>query len=158
MIYCKKIPTPLGEITLVGGETALTHLYFPGESPGLSGESNPLLEEASRQLFAYFQGELQEFSLALHPEGTPFQEKVWQALATIPYGDTWSYGKLAQVVDCPGGARAVGSANGKNPLPILIPCHRVVGGNATLGGYRGGLSAKITLLSLENVRDIDFTR
>src|SRR5690606_32489233 len=101
------------------------------------------------QLGAYFAGELQAFDLPLAPEGTPFQRTVWQALQSIPYGQTISYGELAQEIGRPTASRAVGAANGRNPLPIVIPCHRVIGGNGSLTGYGGGLRFKKALLSLE---------
>ncbi len=156
MVYTRQVSTPLGEILLEGTESALTHLHLPGHQRLTCPQSTPLLDRAGQQLQAYFSGDLREFSLPLAPAGTPFQQKVWRCLCTIPYGETWSYGDLAAEVGCPGGPRAVGSANGKNPLPILIPCHRVVTAKKTLGGYSGGLSTKITLLTLEKVEHIDF--
>ena len=111
-----------------------------------------LLAEAERQLTAYFAGELREFSLPLKPAGTDFQRKVWDALREIPYGETRSYAEIAARVGCPRGYRAVGLANNRNPIPILIPCHRVVGANGALTGYAGGLAVKEALLRLEGVR------
>lgn len=102
-----------------------------------------------RVLDDYFAGKVREFHLETAPEGTPFQRKVWAALETIPYGSTWTYAELAERVGCPGGARAVGSANGRNPVAIVIPCHRVIGADGTLTGYGGGLPAKQFLLDLE---------
>lgn len=102
-----------------------------------------------RQLDEYFAGERTEFELALAPEGTPFQLEVWEALTAIPYGETISYGELADRVGRPGAARAVGAANGQNPLPIVVPCHRVIGANGTLTGFGGGLDWKRCLLELE---------
>lgn len=146
--------SPLGPLLLVEEGEALSHLYFPGEGGPARAETtprSPLLCEAEGQLAAYFAGKLEAFSLPLGPVGTPFQQKVWGTLATIPYGKTWSYRQLAQAVDCPQGARAVGGANGKNPLPILLPCHRVISAQGGLGGYSGGLERKKHLLSLEGV-------
>jgi methylated-DNA-[protein]-cysteine S-methyltransferase len=105
--------------------------------------------EVKRQLLAYFSGELTSFELSLSPQGTEFQRQVWQALRTIPYGQTRSYGDVAKQIGRPLASRAVGAANGRNPLPIVIPCHRVIGSTGTLTGFGGGLEAKATLLRLE---------
>lgn len=145
----RTLHTPLGRITLQGEENALTHLWLPGQWMGEETGSTPLLLLAETQLKEYFKGELHQFSLPVAPQGTPFQQKVWGALSTIPYGATWSYKQLAHQVDCAGGARAVGNANGKNPLPILIPCHRVITSQGSLGGYSGGIAIKMALLHLE---------
>jgi methylated-DNA-[protein]-cysteine S-methyltransferase len=107
------------------------------------------LHEAMRQLKAYFSGELREFNLPLAPEGTDFQRRVWSALCGIPYGETISYGDLARRIRNPKAVRAVGTANGANPIPIVIPCHRVIGSDGTLTGYGGGLDIKEKLLGLE---------
>ena len=112
----------------------------------------PLLKEGERQLLDYFRGERHTFDLPLAPEGTPFQHSVWKALAEIPWGQTRSYGDIARRVGRPGGAQAVGQANRKNPIPILIPCHRVIAADGTLGGYAYGLPLKQKLLELEGVR------
>ncbi len=143
------IPSPLGTLTLVEEEDSLTGLYF-GQlaSQGQKGPT-PLLEEACRQLEEYFAGKRREFSLPLSPKGTAFQLKVWQALLTIPYGETRSYRDIAQLAGCPKGCRAVGMANHRNPISIIVPCHRVVGANGSLTGYGGGLQAKQFLLELE---------
>ncbi len=102
-----------------------------------------------RQLRVYFAGELKEFDLPLAPDGTPFQQKVWRELCKIPYGETISYGELARRIDNPNASRAVGLANGSNPIPIIIPCHRVIGSNGKLTGYGGGLPIKEKLIALE---------
>ena len=104
---------------------------------------------AARQIEEYFAGTRREFRLPLDPEGNPFQRRVWNALRKIPYGETWSYGQLAERIGRPGAARAVGSANARNPLPIVVPCHRVIGANGKLTGYYGGLHLKAFLLELE---------
>jgi len=117
-----------------------------------SGEIYPTSEpfqEALNQLEAYFAGELFEFDLKLSLQGTPFQRSVWTALQTIPYGKTVSYGHLAKQLNTPGGMRAVGAANGQNPIPIIIPCHRVIASDGSLGGYTGGLEIKHQLLEME---------
>lgn len=109
-----------------------------------------MLERAARQLAAYFAGELTAFDLPLDGGGTPWQRAVWGQLARIPFGETRSYGELAHALDKPTGARAVGSANGKNPISIIVPCHRVIAGNGALTGYAGGMAAKEWLLAHES--------
>ena len=146
----KTIKSPIGPLTLVEEGGALVQVVFDGD-PVIAGreEDSPLLREAERQLAAYFAGHLQVFSLPLRTEGTPFQEKVWRALQQIPYGETRTYGELAASIGQTAAARAVGGANHRNPLPIVIPCHRVVAAHGGLGGYGGGLDKKRWLLALE---------
>lgn len=146
--YGTIVPSPLGPITLLATETELTALQF-GDL-GLR-DRTPLLLEAEAQLTAYFSGKLQEFHLPLRAKGTAFQERVWTALMAIPYGQTISYRTLAERAGSPRGFRAVGNANGKNPLPILIPCHRVIASDGSLGGYSCGLPRKQELLLLEQM-------
>lgn len=141
------IKSPIGPLCLVESDAALIRIEF-GEH-GQANGSTPLMREAIRQLQTYFDGELRAFSLPLRPVGTPFQQRVWQALMDIPYGETRSYADIAVQVGCPKGTRAVGMANHRNPLPIVIPCHRVIGKNGTLTGYAGGLAIKEALLALE---------
>ena len=144
------VSSPVGPLTLTQEDQALTGLHF-GEHPQQGAEGpTPLLEEAARQLEEYFAGQRKEFSLPLAPKGTEFQLRVWQALLQIPYGETRSYGELAAMVGNPKACRAVGGANHRNPLSILIPCHRVVGTGGSLIGYAGGLSVKEFLLKLES--------
>ena len=112
-------------------------------------ESAATLAQAREQLEAYFAGELRAFTLPLRARGTPFQQQVWQALTRIPYGETTSYGAIAAQIGMPGSARAVGAANGQNPIAIVVPCHRVIGANGSLVGYGGGLERKTWLLSHE---------
>lgn len=147
-VYGTVLRSPLGPISLRATETHLLSLQFGslGEQ-----EETPLLREAEAQINAYFSGKLQRFSLPLLPKGTEFQERVWAALLEIPYGETISYRELAQRVSSPRAFRAVGNANGKNPLPILIPCHRVIASDGSLGGYSGGLSIKKELLKREKL-------
>jgi methylated-DNA-[protein]-cysteine S-methyltransferase len=146
--------SPLGELVLVGDGERLTELRLPSRA-GLAdasgaGERVPdAFAEATSQLDAYFAGELRAFDLPLAPSGTPFEERVWAELLTIPYGTTISYAELARRIGCPGAARAVGRANGRNPIPIVIPCHRVIGSSGDLTGYGGGLERKRALLELE---------
>ena len=142
--------TPMGTMAVGEEEGALVRLWLPNQPmPRLMPHKTPLLERAEGQILEYFNGQRQVFDLPLSPVGTDFQCKVWKALLEIPYGQTESYGALAQRIGCPGGARAVGLANRNNPLPILIPCHRVVGAKRTLTGYAGGLELKQALLEHE---------
>ena len=131
---------------------ALTRLYFPGrispQQAGWTHDETPFVE-LRRQLDAYFAGELEDFDLRLAPSGTPFQLQVWRALREIPYGATASYGEIARAVGQPGAARAVGGANNRNPIAIIVPCHRVIGAGGSLTGYGGGLDRKRLLLELE---------
>lgn len=142
------ISTPMGPLTLFAEENCLVALVF-GDYGGY--DHLPLFEETRRQLEEYFAGARQNFDLPLNPSGTAFQRRVWRALLDIPYGTAISYRELARRADCPKGYRAVGQANGKNPIPILIPCHRVIGADGTLGGYSAGLDRKRFLLELEGV-------
>jgi methylated-DNA-[protein]-cysteine S-methyltransferase len=144
------VSSPIGGLVLVGDGESLTRLDFdPAHvQPGWRLEPG-VFAEARDQLDAYFAGELRTFDLPLAPVGTPFQRQVWDALADIPYGETTSYGELAESIGRPGSARAVGAANGRNPIAIVVPCHRVIGADRTLTGYAGGLDAKRTLLALE---------
>ena len=144
--------TPVGRIGIMEENGALTHLLLPGEAAPLDatpGET-PLLRKAARELTEYFAGKRRAFDLPLAPAGTAFQKRVWDALAAIPYGETRSYGEVAARIGSPHAGRAVGGANHRNPLPILIPCHRVVGADGSLTGYGGGLHVKRALLVLEN--------
>jgi len=148
------LESPLGTLLLMADHAGLRQIHFPERgharkpAPGWVADPAPL-QEAIRQLRAYFAGELETFSLPLAPEGTPFQRNVWQELCAIPYGDTISYGELARRIGNPKASRAVGLANGSNPIPIIIPCHRVIGSNGKLTGYGGGLPIKEKLLALE---------
>ena len=152
--YYTYMESPIGRLLLAGDETALRRIQFPegkhAQEPerGWLPDSNRLAGFV-RQLKAYFAGELHEFDLALELEGTPFQRNVWRELQKIPYGETISYGELARRVGNPKGSRAVGHANGLNPIPIVVPCHRVIGSNGKLTGFGGGLPTKEKLLSLE---------
>lgn len=143
--------TDLGRITLAENGTAITHLFFAHTPvpPHVSVRETALLGTAIRQLREYFGRERQVFELPLAPQGTDFQRKVWNALLDIPYGRTVSYKRIAEAVGQPQAFRAVGMANNKNPLPIFIPCHRVIGTNGKLVGYGGGMDIKVRLLLLE---------
>lgn len=141
--------SPVGTLTLTEEEGALTGLYFGRLSRQGQEVLSPVLEETARQLSEYFSGKRREFSLPLSPKGTEFQLRVWRALETIPYGETRSYGDMARLIGSPKACRAVGMANHRNPISIIVPCHRVVGANGSLTGYGGGLDAKRFLLDLE---------
>ena len=146
--YTHSIDTPLGKMCLRGTDSAVTGLGF-GEAP--REEPSPLLLEAERQLGEYFSGVRREFDLPLEPAGTEFQQTVWRELRRIPYGETVSYGQLAARIGKPRACRAVGGANNRNPIAIILPCHRVVGSGGDLTGYAGGLDKKRYLLKLEGV-------
>ncbi len=143
--------TALGKVALAEENGKITHLFFGGEQTPKETvhRETGALKEAARQLDEYLQGERRAFDLPLAPAGTAFQVRVWEALSKIPYGETTSYGKLAAEIGKPGGARAVGMANNRNPIPVFIPCHRVVGADGSLTGYGGGLPIKEKLLALE---------
>lgn len=146
--------SPIGRMLLVGTQGVLEELYFPNSTekkqvPPEWIEDKAVFEEALRQLNEYFAGERQEFSLQLAPAGTPFQQQVWQELRKIPFGETACYQTIAERLGKPRACRAVGMANGKNPLPIIIPCHRIIGKNGKLTGFGGGLAVKQQLLDLE---------
>ena len=145
--------TPLGPMTLVEAGGALAELRF-GETV-LADErlqSTPLLRKAQAELTEYFAGKRTAFTVPLAPQGTAFQQAVWDALLAIPYGETRSYGAVAGQIGKPKAARAVGMANNRNPLPVFIPCHRVIGANGKMVGYGGGLHIKEALLALESAR------
>ena len=142
--------TELGELTLAENGEALTRLSFGGGLPqGAAREETPLLQKAHGQLTEYLAGERRRFELPLAPGGTPFEQAVWAQLLKIPYGETCTYGGLAARLGRPGASRAVGMANHRNPIGIIIPCHRVIGKDGSLTGYAGGLGIKERLLILE---------
>ena len=144
----RTIETPIGPLTLEADENAVTAIRF---SAGGAQDASPLLDAAEAQLREYFAGARRTFDLPLAPHGTAFQQRVWTASRTIPYGETRTYGELAAAIDSPNASRAVGMANHRNPIPIIIPCHRVIGANGTLTGYAGGLEIKRRLLALEGI-------
>lgn len=161
------VDSPFGPLTLTAEEDALVEIDF-GTSASLAGQAvassgaaaaeirtrrasaaDRVIDETARQLDAYFAGELREFHLPLSPHGTAFQNEVWKALREIPYGETRSYAAIARRIGRPTAVRAVGAANGRNPLAIVVPCHRVIGADGSLTGYAGGLERKHALLALE---------
>lgn len=156
MISYRTIESPIGLLTLAGRDGVLTNLRMVDQTyePNRAGWSPEprAFGAAVEQLGAYFAGELTVFDIELELRGTEFQRRVWQALLTIPYGETRSYGKIAAQIGAPGSARAVGWANGHNPIAIVVPCHRVIGASGSLTGYGGGLDRKRTLLDLEKKR------
>lgn len=148
------VSSSIGELLLAGDPTSLQHIQFKDRdfTPPPNWQAMATLPyPVAEQLDSYFDGRLRAFDLPLNPQGTAFQRKVWAALAEIPYGETISYLELARRIGNPNSVRAVGLANGKNPLPIVVPCHRVVGSNGALVGYGGGLPIKKALLALEGV-------
>ena len=153
-ILYARMPSPVGELLLVGDEVWLRSVHMPDQKGapqvrrGWRRADEPFAD-AREQLEEYFAGERREFDLPLAPGGTPFQNDVWDALRAIPYGETRSYGELAEEIGRPGAARAVGAANGLNPLAIVVPCHRVIGSNRSLTGYAAGVERKRQLLELE---------
>jgi methylated-DNA-[protein]-cysteine S-methyltransferase len=145
--------SPVGELLLVGDETAIRGLHFPGDRFAPAQRYRSAREPfatARDQLDQYFAGERRDFELTLALHGPAFHKRVWEALLTIPYGETRSYGQIAAQVGDPGAARAVGYANGRNPIAIVVPCHRVIGADGGLTGYGGGLARKRRLLDLES--------
>jgi len=154
MMHHRTIDSPLGPLLLVGHDDGLTRIVFQSGAGRIQPDpqwqaDRSLLDDAAQQLTQYFDGTRRQFSLALQPNGTPFQQQVWQALLQIPHGQTISYGELAQRIGRPTAARAVGAANGANRLPIVVPCHRVIGASGRLTGYYGGIDLKRGLLALE---------
>lgn len=144
-------PVSIGTIGIVEQDGAITGAYFQGETVPADAEmgETPLLREAGQQLSEYLAGTRKQFSLLLAPAGTDFQRVVWNALIAIPCGETRTYAQIAQQIGSPKAARAVGLANNRNPIPIFIPCHRVIGADGGLAGYAGGLELKRFLLALE---------
>lgn len=152
------VDSPVGELTMVGDGITLTGLYFPGHTrrpvqDTFGDRDDGAFGPAVAQLAEYFAGQRTTFDLELAPRGNAFQQKVWAQLAQIPYGETRSYGQLALILGDAGLARAVGAANGQNPVSIIVPCHRVVGADGRLTGYAGGLERKAFLLELETPAD-----
>lgn len=147
-MYQTQLSTPLGPLTVQSDGTFITAIEF-GVATAAPTQGCKVLDRATTQLEAYFAGELTSFDLPLQPSGTAFQQRVWQALTGVQFGQTVSYAKIAQVIENPKGVRAVGMANSKNPIAVVIPCHRIIGANGTLTGYAGGLDKKEWLLRHE---------
>lgn len=158
--YEQSMTSPLGPLRLVASERGLCGVYFedhgkPQAEPAQHVEQHPMLDLARAQIGEYLEGQREDFELTLAPEGTPFQRQVWAALLDIPHGQTRSYGELAAALGRPTAARAVGLANGRNPLSIVVPCHRVIGHGGSLTGYAGGLERKRWLLAHEGSLPLD---
>jgi len=147
--------TPLGDLTLVADDGVLTGVYFPHhwhrpDTSGFGERDDRGFGPAREQLAEYFAGERTDFELPVRADGDEFQHRVWDVIAAIPYGETVSYGEIAREIGAPGAARAVGLANGRNPVAVIVPCHRVIGADGGLTGYGGGLERKRVLLDLES--------
>lgn len=155
------IPSPVGDLRLVASDTGLVAVLWENDDPArvrlgstIERPEHPVLAQAKGQLAAYFAGRRSAFDLPLDPRGTDFQKSVWAELLKIPFGETRSYADLAHAIGRPSATRAVGAANGRNPISIVVPCHRVIGSNGALTGFAGGLDAKRTLLALERNPDV----
>jgi methylated-DNA-[protein]-cysteine S-methyltransferase len=153
VIVMQPLKTPIGVLHLCATNDALVELWLPNKpAPPVKVGTNRVLAAASKQLREYFAGARTTFDVPLAPVGTEFQRSVWDQLLAIPYGATCSYGDVARAIGSPSASRAVGAANGKNPIAIIVPCHRVIGANASLTGYGGGLERKRWLLEHEGAQ------
>jgi methylated-DNA-[protein]-cysteine S-methyltransferase len=155
--FYKTMKSPVGKLKLIASDKGLAAILWENDKPSrvrlapvTEDQQHPVLLETERQLNDYFAGKRQSFSLELDPQGTDFQQKVWAALRTIPFGETRSYSDIARQIKSPKAVRAVGAANGRNPISIVTPCHRVIGTNGKLTGFAGGLETKARLLALES--------
>ena len=156
MQFTKTVASPVGELTLIATDAGLSALLWPNDDPKrvhvgerVAAPEHPILVRAELELRAYFAGERTSFTVPLDAAGTEFQKKAWAALLTIPYGETRSYGELARQIGNPKASRAVGAANGRNPISIIVPCHRAIASDGALTGFAGGLETKRHLLALE---------
>jgi methylated-DNA-[protein]-cysteine S-methyltransferase len=159
MRYYDLYESPYGRILLVASDEGLSGVYFDGQKyhPRIEAgwrldARHAPLRQAKRELAEYFGGERKRFETAIAPQGTPFQRAVWKAISTVDFGTTITYGELARRAGSPGSARAAGAATGRNPIGIIVPCHRIVGSNGSLTGYAGGLEKKRALLALEGAK------
>ncbi len=156
----RELPTPIGRLTLVASEKGLTHILFDKEEPAdadlpsdlPTDDGDATLDQAAAQLEEYFAGTRRDFDVPLDLAGTDFQQQAWRALADVPYGETATYGAQAKRIGRPGAFRAVGAANGQNPVPIVLPCHRIIGADGSLTGFGGGLDVKQRLLDHERAQ------
>jgi methylated-DNA-[protein]-cysteine S-methyltransferase len=156
----RHLDSPIGVLTLVASREGLTHVLFEGQEPADVGlpddlpevDDDPALEAAAAQLEEYFAGDRRQFDLPLDLRGTEFQRDAWRALASVPYGETRTYGEQAEAIGRPGAFRAVGAANGRNPIPVILPCHRIIGASGALTGFGGGLAVKRQLLDHEQAQ------
>lgn len=149
MTYFYTYDSPIGRITVYSDENAVSAISTQNPKKSAEQRETPVIKETGRQLAEYFSGIRKSFDLPLAPSGTTFQQKVWRALTEIPYGQTRTYKQIAEAIGNPAASRAVGMANNRNPLMIVVPCHRVIGASGKLVGYAGGLGMKETLLALE---------
>jgi methylated-DNA-[protein]-cysteine S-methyltransferase len=156
--YYKEIDSPVGRLKIIASDSGLAAILWENDNPARirvrlysEDKTHPVLLETERQLQEYFEGKRNSFSLALDPVGTEFQRSVWNALSAIPYGETRTYMQIARQIGNIKAVRAVGAANGRNPISIVVPCHRVIGSSGELTGFAGGLEAKAWLLSAEGV-------
>ena len=156
-LYYKKMASPVGKLQLVASDSALVAILWENDNvdrvrlPVMTlNLDHSILNRVEKQLTEYFRGDRSKFDIPLDPLGTDFQKQVWHELRRIPFGQTKSYGEIARSIGSPNAQRAVGAANGRNPISIVVPCHRVIGSNGKLTGFAGGLKAKATLLQLEN--------
>lgn len=150
MIYKECLQTPIGELQINANNCGIEQIFYEPQSD-FKTKPNAITQQAKQQLAEYFSGQRQQFDLPLAAQGTEFQKTVWVQLSQIPFGITRSYGEIASKINKPKASRAVGAANGKNPIPIVVPCHRVIGANGHLTGFAGGLTAKQWLLEHEKV-------
>lgn len=157
--FSKRMASPVGTLTLVATDKGLAAILWENDRPGrvrlspsTDGDNHPVLLDTERQLLEYFDGRRKNFTLTLDVSGTPFQRSVWNALLTIPFGETRSYAQIARQIGNPAAVRAVGAANGRNPVSIVAPCHRVVGASGALTGFAGGLDVKARLLRHERLQ------
>ena len=150
VVYTDYIKSPLGLVEFKASEKGVTQVIFCG-SQMIDVKTNEITECCKQQLNEYFQGKRKAFDVAIDPQGTDFQKLVWQSLSKIPFGQTYTYLDIAKMVDRPKGSQAVGGANGRNPISIIVPCHRVVGTNGSLTGYAGGIERKLWLLEHEGI-------
>lgn len=159
MLYFDIINTPIGDLLLLASDKGLKKILFQDQFKAFEisstwEQSTEKLSQAKEQLLAYFNNQLIQFELELDPDGTVFQKQIWKVLEEIPFGETKSYQDIANAIEKPNACRAIGMANSKNPIPIIIPCHRVIGKNGKLTGYAGGLEMKAKLLQIEGI-DLD---
>lgn len=154
-LYYQQTQCPFGTVHIYADDQHLKAVLFKPwnkiPAQNILNKSNSIIEQTQSQLDEYFKGKRNEFDLPIKADGTDFQQTVWQTLRKIPFGETWNYGQLAQAIGNKNASRAVGAANGKNPISIIVPCHRVIGANGTLTGYAGGLTIKEWLLTHEGI-------
>ena len=147
-LYYDNYETPLGKMEITASDDVVLSIYFVDQTRPV--QANAVTDLAKSQMLEYFNGQREQFDMPIAPQGTDFQQRVWRALATVDYGDTCSYSDIANRINSPKAVRAVGSANGKNPMTIVVPCHRIIGNNGSLTGYASGIERKAWLLNHEN--------